>query len=105
MINCTIGEISYLYEDGLFVGEVVVHFSDKRTAAAGPQVSSHDMLLVLRINGDPDWSFGRIQEAFLKKAQALILEAGRHLDGATIQSLCENSATALRDTKHRLALS
>jgi hypothetical protein len=95
--SCTIGEISHITEDDLFVGEVVVQFSSDGRAAPMRQMSGHEMLLVVRMKGDKTWPFDRIQSKFLKQAQALISEAADHLDGATIDSLNDHNLASAKE--------
>ena len=94
--SCTIGEISHIAEDDLFVGEVVVQFSSKGRAAPMPQMSGPEMLLVVRMKGDKTWPYERVQSELLKEAQALLLEARDHLDGATIDWLNDRNLASAR---------
>ncbi|CAN7477334.1 hypothetical protein LJR231_003270 [Phyllobacterium sp. LjRoot231] len=99
--NCTIGEITHIVDDDLFVGEVIFQFSGDGHVSPTGQTSSHEMLIVIRIKGDKTWPFDRVQSEFLKEAQTLILQAGGHLDGATIESLNDYniaSAKGLHDS-------
>jgi hypothetical protein len=102
--SCKIGEISHISEDDLYVGEVVFQFSDDGRDSLR-QMSSHEMLLVIRIKGDKTWPFDRVQSEFLKEAQALILEAGGHLDGATIDSLNDYNFASSKEDRDRMVFS
>lgn len=105
IISCTIGEISCLNDDDLFVGEVAFRFSSDERMSTMRQASSHDMLLLLKIRGDRTWAFERIQFEFLKQAQVLVSQARQHLDGATLDSLNAYNEASFTEGRHRMVSS
>ncbi len=103
--RCSIGEISHIPEDDLFVGEVVFQFSSDGRIPPMRQLSSQDMLLVIKVKGDKSWPFDRVQTEFIKEAQSLISEAGRHLDGATVGSLNDYNLASAKEERDRMVFS
>jgi hypothetical protein len=103
--RCTIGEISHIPEDDLFVGEVVFQFSSDGRVPRMRQTSSQEMLLVVRVKGDKTWPFNRVQSEFLKQAQALILEAGDHLNGATMDRLNDHNLACTNEDRDSMVFS
>ena len=105
IISCTIGEISHLSEEDLFVGEVVFVSRVMNGFRRYGKHPATTWLLILKIKGDKSWCFQPIQSEFLKETHVLGSHARRHLGGATLDLLNEYTETSFREDRHRMVSS
>lgn len=106
---CGIGRVSFIADDGIYVGEVHFQMGDE-SLPASVLTKWHDLKIELRIEGDRSWTFEKAQAELMAKAKALLSLGSAHLDGATIASLSQYNAqvdveeTAARDADIKAVL-
>jgi hypothetical protein len=88
---CGIGEISYVSEDGIYVGEVLFQFKDEHLPNLH-QISAHSLKILVKVRGEKAWNFERVQESLLGEARHLMSMAGAHVADATVKRLEELNA-------------
>ncbi|MGX5708281.1 hypothetical protein [Brucella lupini] len=73
-------DISFIDVDGVYVGKVMFQTDDDRLDE-GQRGVSHDIDLVIRINGDPNLPYSEVRELFIREAEQLLAISHKHLSG------------------------
>ncbi|WP_441227895.1 hypothetical protein AB7813_03700 [Tardiphaga sp. 20_F10_N6_6] len=90
---CGIGRVSFIADDGIYVGEAHFQIGDE-SLPASVLTKWHDLKIELRIEGERTWTFEKVQAELIAKAKPLLSLGSAHLDGATVASLSQYNAQA-----------